>query len=105
MVKGGTFTVPTDWSVWVVYNPSILPGVIKLKSWVEDFTKEDIQIIKNEWQPTGTAYIDYDKLKKEEQRKKQEIEELLKKKLLEAKEEANKLIKQAEEAEEEKQRL
>ena len=68
-VTSGTFSVPTDWKIWVIYNPSIMPGELEMRSWVTDYTKDDISKISGEWKPTGTAYIDYEKIKNEEEAK------------------------------------
>jgi hypothetical protein len=35
LVKGGKFVAPSDWKIWIVYNPMNKFGHIKIKSWVE----------------------------------------------------------------------
>jgi len=66
-VKNGAFEVPTDWSVWIVYNPSITAGQLTVSSWVDDLVSTDVSKIKGLWQPTRIAFIDYKKLKEEEE--------------------------------------
>lgn len=44
-VTTGKFQVPTDWSVWLVFNPGFLAGRVKVKSWVQYFSEADIPLI------------------------------------------------------------
>ena len=71
---GGKASIPTDWSFYISYIT--LEGVseIKLKSYVEDYDFTDIDTITNEWQPTGTMYIDPEVLAQQE-REREEREE------------------------------
>jgi len=57
-IVSGTYVVPTDWTIYLIYshNPAY-DGKIKIKSWIEKYTRHDIWNITNEWQPTGTSYI------------------------------------------------
>ena len=41
-VRSGTHYVPTDWSIWLVYNPLFGGGQIRFKYWAEDFTSDDV---------------------------------------------------------------
>jgi hypothetical protein len=61
-VTTGTYEVPTDWSFHLAYNVGYLDGFVSVKSWVEEYTKVDVSKITNEWQPTGTYYIDEEEL-------------------------------------------
>lgn len=90
--------MPTDWSIWMVFNPGAFPGRVKLTSWTEEFTEADIKKISTEWQPTGTAYIDYAKLRAEEAEKQRKIQAELERQLKLAKEEQERILlqKQAE---------
>lgn len=54
----GSFSVPTDWKIIISYNPQIFSGYITVNSWVEEYTREDEELIKKVWQPTGTSFID-----------------------------------------------
>jgi len=54
-VESGTYTIPSDWSLWVVYNPGIFDGGINMKSWLEMLTQDDVSKIDSEWQPTGIS--------------------------------------------------
>ena len=35
---------------------------MKLKTWVEEITLDDMGIINNSWQPTGVKYINMDEI-------------------------------------------
>ena len=66
-VGSGRYYVPTDWSIWLIYNPTFGGGEIKFKHWVEDYTSDDVGRINGEWQPTGTEYIDADAARRKEE--------------------------------------
>ena len=58
----GTFEVPTDWTVYIIYNYNNgfgwpLSGSIHLEAWVEDLKAEDAQKITKEWRPTEVIYL------------------------------------------------
>jgi len=57
-VYGGKFTMPTDWTIWVYFNPSIFSGKVTIRTSAEEYTTDDTFNIENSWQPTGTSYID-----------------------------------------------
>ena len=40
-VTDGTFTVPTDWTVYLVYNKKELQGEISLSTWSDKYVEED----------------------------------------------------------------
>ena len=40
-VTRGTYSVPTDWSVWLVYNPPIVAGEIRIKTWAQEYEASD----------------------------------------------------------------
>jgi hypothetical protein len=48
-VTTGTFRVPSDWTVVITYQLATLffYGNIKLSSWVEQYTKDDVEFIKD----------------------------------------------------------
>ena len=50
--------MPTDWTMYLAYNIGYLQGNIKVRSWAERYTKDDLTMINDVWQPTGTYYID-----------------------------------------------
>ena len=37
-VGKGRYEVPTDWTVFLEYNPKYMPGTLRVKSWVQAFT-------------------------------------------------------------------
>ena len=81
-VVSGKYTVPTDWSIWLVYNPRNVGGHFKVKAYTTQFEKRDEWYIKNDWRPTGTSYVDQERekqLKAEKAMKEAEILENLKK--------------------------
>jgi hypothetical protein len=44
-VATGSFAVPSDWSIYVIYNKGYLNGNITIESWVEQYNigdEEDI---------------------------------------------------------------
>ena len=40
--EGTIYTTPTDWSIWMVYNPKFGGGVVKFKVWAEDINAGDV---------------------------------------------------------------
>ena len=58
LTQGGFTSIPTDWSFYISYITSEGISEIKLKSYVEDYEFTDVNSIENDWQPTGTVYID-----------------------------------------------
>jgi hypothetical protein len=40
-VNEGNFTVPTDWAVFLIYNPSFFPGEISINSYVQELNEDD----------------------------------------------------------------
>jgi hypothetical protein len=40
-VTRGIYTVPTDWSIWLVYNPPIVAGEIRIKTWAQEYSASD----------------------------------------------------------------
>ena len=59
-VKGSkveTFAVPTDWTVYIVYNIGMFKGEAIIKSYVTHYNDDDLDDIFQKWQPTGTSYI------------------------------------------------
>jgi len=54
--KEGTFTVPSDWTVYLIYNIGYFNGVISLKSWVTEYVDADIEKLNTIWEPTGTYH-------------------------------------------------
>jgi len=54
----GTFEAPTDWSIWLVYAKTNMMGSVEIKTWAEEYTINDVTKITEEWQPTGTRWID-----------------------------------------------
>lgn len=80
-VDYGSFEVPTDWSVYIVYNVGYMGGNINVKSWAQEYTEKDKTKIDGDWQPTGTYFISEEELARieaeraaleEEERKEQE---------------------------------
>ena len=49
--------MPTDWTIFIEFNPGFGSGIVKLKTWVEEISKDDIGIINDSWQPTGVRFI------------------------------------------------
>jgi hypothetical protein len=51
--------VPTDWSLWLVYDSAPnTQGVINLASWTEEITTFDKWYINNDWKPTTCFFGD-----------------------------------------------
>jgi NADH:ubiquinone oxidoreductase subunit len=72
--------IPTDWSFWILYNPSSTPGKFTIRTWVEELTDADEAQIKDYWQPTGvsvSAEKERLKLQEEEVARQKEIIESL----------------------------
>jgi hypothetical protein len=44
--------------VLIDYDPNAWGGQVVIKTWVEQYTKEDVDSINNLWQPTGTSWFD-----------------------------------------------
>lgn len=65
-VDAGVYTVPTDWNIILQYNPGVYPGQISMKSWVEEYDKKDMWYIENDWQPTGTFFVDVEGIQRED---------------------------------------
>lgn len=66
-VRNGTYTVPSDWSLILIYQPTdyFSYGQVSLVTWADMFNQSDALKIKTEWQPTGTFYIDPEIVKQE----------------------------------------
>ena len=103
---GRRYSVPSDWTIFLVYNVGYVNGAISVKSWVEPYTEKDISKIQGSWQPTGTYWVNttaiaLQKAAEEEKERKAEEERL--RKIKAAKTEAERLQREKE-AEEERQR-
>lgn len=48
-VKSGVYTVPTDWSIWIVFNPGVIGGGVSIRTWAEEYTEADVGRIESEW--------------------------------------------------------
>lgn len=57
-IKTGLFVVPTDWTIWIVYNKPVFEGSVSIITWLEEYGPDDKAIIETEWQPTGTFWVD-----------------------------------------------
>ncbi len=64
-VRSGTYRVPTDWSIWLVYHPGNKYGGIQVRSKVENFTEQDLGKLEGVWQPTATYFADHSKFGEE----------------------------------------
>ena len=51
-----TWEVPSDWTVYVVYNVGMFSGSVIIESSVSEYTDADIGFIKT-MQPTGTYHV------------------------------------------------
>jgi len=40
--NSGIYEAPTDWSIWVVYNPGFTSGDVWVKTWAEEYTQADV---------------------------------------------------------------
>ena len=38
---GGMYYIPSDWSIWLVYNPKMGGGKIRFKTRMEEFNEDD----------------------------------------------------------------
>lgn len=54
---GRRYTVPSDWTIFLVYNVGYVNGGISVKSWVSPYTEKDLAKIAGSWQPTGTYWV------------------------------------------------
>jgi hypothetical protein len=55
----GILTVPTDWSIFLVYNfgdSDFNGGTIKIRTWAERYISKDKPYITKLWSPTSTFY-------------------------------------------------
>lgn len=53
----GTYEAPSDWVIYINYNSFVYDGSVLISSEVVEFDEDDISKINDEWQPTGTFYI------------------------------------------------
>lgn len=78
----GTYTVPTDWSIWLVYDTPQVAGEVIIRTWADNYKASDEWYIKNDWQPTGTSFVGAQKedklIKKGKNKEKEIIDELQK---------------------------
>ena len=91
---GRRYTVPSDWTIFLVYNVGYVNGGISVKSWVSPYTEKDLAKIAGSWQPTGTYWVNataiaLEKAAQEERERK--AEEDRQRKIKAAKTEAEKL--------------
>ena len=54
--KTNTWVVPTDWTVYVVYNVGMFSGSVITESSASQYDDSDIDFIKK-MQPTGTYHV------------------------------------------------
>jgi hypothetical protein len=54
---GQSYAIPTDWSLYLIFNIGYLDGSINIESKVQKYVESDQYDILNAWQPTGTRYI------------------------------------------------
>jgi hypothetical protein len=77
-VKAGQrFDVPTDWTIFIEYNPGVWSGSIRLRTWAEQYTAADRVNIEGNWQPTGTSFIDMELQLEQEREEAQREADLL----------------------------
>ena len=47
--KSGQFSVPSDWTVYIIYNIDVFAGFINLRSWVVEYDDADIERLNTVW--------------------------------------------------------
>lgn len=62
-VATGSFAVPADWSIYIVYNRGYLAGQISIDSWVEDYSGDDQVNIIEKYLETDTFFKNKDHLR------------------------------------------
>lgn len=61
--KGGRiYEIPSDWTAYLIYNVGYGSGSITVKSWLDQYTEDDISKIDTVWQPTGTYWVNQTQL-------------------------------------------
>ena len=53
----GTYEIPTDWTLTVIFNAGYLKGSINLLVKATNFDDADKKNINSIWQPTGTFHV------------------------------------------------
>jgi hypothetical protein len=51
-VQSGSFAIPSDWSVYIIYNRGYLAGSITIDSWVEKYEEIDQEEIIEKYEIT-----------------------------------------------------
>ena len=69
--------VPTDWYLMVLfevdYDKAYGAMKVKTRSWVAEYTPDDVWNIKNTWQPTATEYISPEERRRREEERQREL--------------------------------
>ena len=71
--SGSVFYIPSDWyfmvSYYIDYDRIYSSKTLKLRSWVAEYTADDVHNIKNAWKPTATEYVSpEEKLRREKEK-------------------------------------
>lgn len=48
-VKSGKHMAPSDWSIWLVFNPKFGGGYVKFEHWVDNYDESDVNSLNGEW--------------------------------------------------------